>query len=116
MNNRVDGQKARSLVTQNALMLAAEKLIAEKGIQNVTKRAITLAAGQKNESVLQYHFQNLEGLIDEILKVRSIQTQEKRSELLAQLLCDTPETDLARYLQVNGTTPLFACKKGSGLL
>ena len=90
MDNRVDGQKARSLATQNALMLAAEKLIAEKGIQNVTKRAITSTAGQKNESVLQYHFQNLEGLIDEILKVRSIQTQEKRTELLDQLLPDTP--------------------------
>ena len=111
MNNRVDGQKARSLVTQNALMLAAEKLIAEKGIQNVTKRAITLAAGQKNESVLQYHFQNLEGLIDEILKVRSIQTQEKRSELLAQLLCDTSKPTLRDICKLMVLPPYLLARK-----
>ncbi len=111
MDNRVDGQKARSLATQNALMLAAEKLIAEKGIQNVTKRAITSTAGQKNESVLQYHFQNLEGLIDEILKVRSIQTQEKRTELLDQLLRDTPKPTLRDICKLMVLPPYLLAKK-----
>ncbi len=94
MNKIGDGQKARSFATQRALMHTAEQLIAEKGIQNVTKREITKAAGQKNESVLQYHFKNLEGLISAIIKARSVQTQEKRAELLDQLLSETAEPTL----------------------
>ena len=61
-----NGQKIRSLATQTALMDAAEILIAEKGIHNVSVKNIMRAAGQKNESALQYHFRNLQGLVDAI--------------------------------------------------
>jgi AcrR family transcriptional regulator len=94
MNMNEDGQRARSVATQHALMNAAEKLIAEKGIQNVTKREIVKAAGQKNESVLQYHFQNLEGLLKAIQQSRATQTQEKREEMLDQLLALTQKPTL----------------------
>ena len=40
-------------------MRAAEKLIAQAGVENVSIRKIIAAAGQKNESALQYHFKNL---------------------------------------------------------
>ena len=43
-------------------MHAAEKLIGERGMANVSIRDIVSAAGQKNESALQYHFKNLNGL------------------------------------------------------
>ena len=59
-------------------MRAAEQLIAERGIENVSIRDIVSAANQKNESVLQYHFKNLTGLIEAIQLTRSAQTQEKR--------------------------------------
>ena len=80
-----DGQKARSLTTQTSLMDTAEKLIAKNGIENVSIKEIVREAGQKNESVLQYHFKNLRGLIIAINARRNEQTQEKRAELLTEL-------------------------------
>ena len=65
-----DSRQARSDATKNALMRAAEKLIAERGIGNVSISDIVAAAEQKNQSALQYHFSNLGGLIDAVLAVR----------------------------------------------
>ena len=82
----INHRQARSAATQRALMHAAEKLIAERGIENVSIRDIVSTAGQKNESALQYHFKNLKGLINAIHTTRSIEIQNKRAELLARLL------------------------------
>lgn len=94
MNSKPDGQKTRSIATQKVLMLAAEKLIAEKGIHNVSIREIVNEAGQKNESALQYHFKNLQGLLNAIHAERNQQTQEKRTELLDELLSGGAEPGL----------------------
>jgi AcrR family transcriptional regulator len=77
--------KSRSLATQQSLREAAEKLIAKNGIRHVSIKEIVREAGQKNESALQYHFKNLQGLIAAIHAERSQQTHEKRAELLADL-------------------------------
>lgn len=90
----LDGQKSRSEATQKALMLAAEKLVAQKGIKNVSVKEIVKTAGQKNESALQYHFKNLQGLINSLEKYRSKQTQEKRESLLEELLADGTDPTL----------------------
>ena len=66
-------------------MRAAEKLIAERGIENVSIREIVDAAGQKNESALQYHFQNLNGLITALHASRDAEIRAKRSVLLQAL-------------------------------
>lgn len=66
-------------------MRAAEKLIAQRGMENVSIRDIVSAAKQKNESALQYHFKNFSGLINAIAKERAEQTQAKRAELLSAL-------------------------------
>jgi AcrR family transcriptional regulator len=66
-------------------MRAAEKLIADNGIENVSIRGIVEAAGQKNESALQYHFQNLNGLIKAIHASRNAEIQARRAVLLASL-------------------------------
>ena len=84
-DSRKTGQKSRSHATQKALMLAAEKLIAKKGLKNVSIKEIVKAAGQKNESALQYHFKSLQGLIDAILDLRGDQTKAKRAELVEAL-------------------------------
>jgi AcrR family transcriptional regulator len=59
-------------------MRAAEKLIAEKGIEGVTIRLILAEADQKNTSALQYHFKNLKGLIEAIHAERADEVQEAR--------------------------------------
>ncbi len=87
-------RQERSLTTQTALMDAAEALIAERGLENVSIRAIVAKAGQKNESALQYHFKSFQGLIVAIHKRRSTETQARRAELYAKLLAETPEPDL----------------------
>ena len=68
------------------LIQAAEELFAEKGLENVSIRAIILAAGQKNESVLQYHFGSKAGLVEAIHRYRSGQIDEQRFLLQAELL------------------------------
>jgi len=97
----VDGQKARSLATQTALMEAAEKLVARDGMQAISIKAIMREAGQKNESALQYHFKNLNGLITAIHRKRSAEIHEKRAELLDKLLTSGSEpevSDLCRMM------------------
>ena len=66
-------------------MRAAEKLIAQSGIENVSIRDIVQEAGQKNESALQYHFGNLTGLISALHAARDEQVQAKRQVYLAKL-------------------------------
>ena len=85
MNSPPNGQQIRSLATQTALMDAAETLIANNGAHRVTIKDIVREAGQKNESVLQYHFKNIQGLIAAIHQRRNQQICEKRSQMLKKL-------------------------------
>ena len=109
MSEIADNRRARGATTKNALMRAAEQLIAERGMENTSIREIVAAANQKNESALQYHFKNLSGLLDAIRDERSLQVQALRAEALAELpdnvtpdlrtLCSlmvTPTFELAR--------------------
>ena len=50
-SNRTDGQRTRSLNTQTALMEAAEKLVAKKGIENVSIKDIVRESGQKTNQL-----------------------------------------------------------------
>lgn len=89
-----DSRQARSDATKNALMRAAEKLIAERGIGNVSISDIVAAAKQKNQSALQYHFSNLGGLIDAVLQTRSEETHIRRAELIDVLLARSSQPSL----------------------
>ena len=80
-----NSRQPRSETTQIALMEAAEKLIAQHGAHHVTLKNIVIEAGQKNPSALQYHFQNLKGLLDAIHTRRRKQVQTKRAEMIAEL-------------------------------
>jgi len=94
MTSTPNGQKARSLSTQRSLMDAAEKLIARQGPHGVSIKDIVREAGQKNESALQYHFKNLQGLIDALHRRRHVQTHEQRARLLEALLERTRDPSL----------------------
>jgi AcrR family transcriptional regulator len=93
-NQSIDSRRARSEATKNALMRAAEKSIAEGGMENLSIREIVAVAGQKNESALQYHFKNLTGLLEAIHTERSEQVQAKRAELLSAVLEKSSEPSL----------------------
>lgn len=75
-------------------MRAAEKLIADKGLGQVSIREILGEAEQNNTSALQYHFGNLHGLIAAILDERAEETRMKRAEMMETLLSGTNEPEL----------------------
>ncbi len=85
-----ESRNKRADITRTSIMRAAEKLFAKHGIENVSVRAIINEAGQKNESALQYHFKNRQGLIDSINLFRQTQVDTKRGELYHALLSRTP--------------------------
>ena len=87
-------------------MRAAEKLIAEKGIENVTIRQIVAAAGQKNESALQYHFKSLPGLIEALRNERDAQVQARRASMLADMLAADPAPSLRQLCEIM-VRPMF---------
>jgi AcrR family transcriptional regulator len=51
------------------LVLAAERLVAERGVE-VPLRDIAVAAGQRNNSAVHYHFGSREGLFEAVLGER----------------------------------------------
>ena len=82
----MDSRKTRSQVTKQALMRAAESLIAQHGLVGISIREIVTRAGQKNESALQYHFGSLQGLVDAIHAERAEQIRAMRGQLIQALL------------------------------
>ena len=77
--------------TKERLLDHAEKMFATDGVFAVTNRQITEAAGQKNESALNYHFGTRNDLIITLLRRRSKELDAMRAELLAHL-GDRPTT------------------------
>jgi AcrR family transcriptional regulator len=65
-----------------ALILAAERLFAERGIEAVALRQINQAANQKNMSAAHYHFGSREGLVQAVLMHRWPDLDRRRGELL----------------------------------
>lgn len=61
--------------TRLAILRAAEKLFAERGVDAVSLREVSAAAGQANNSAVAYHFGDREGLIDAILERHSTPIQ-----------------------------------------
>jgi AcrR family transcriptional regulator len=81
-----DRSNSRGDATRLRLLLMAEELMAERGIESVPLRDIGVAAGQKNNAVVQYHFGDRESLIHEIIQHRATTSEANRVELLADLL------------------------------
>ena len=94
---------SRSENTRQALMRSAERLFAAQGLQNVTIRAIVEASGQKNESALQYHFGNREGLIREIHAYWADEIGRLRGVMLESLPTDAGLRDIVAFM----VTPPF---------
>jgi AcrR family transcriptional regulator len=86
--------------TRIALMTAAEALFGDQGIDAVGLRAISEAAGQKNNNAVQYHFGGKLELLDAILEWREGQLEPLRQALLAQGEAEGRLGDLRWLLRV----------------
>jgi AcrR family transcriptional regulator len=71
--------------TRLLILRKAEELFATRGIEAVPLRDIGVAAGQKNNVAVQYHYGDKENLLREITAHRVKATEQMRAELLADL-------------------------------
>ncbi len=85
--------------TRLRLILAAEKLFAERGIEAVSLREINITAGQKNSGASHYHFGSKDGLIEAIFLYRHAATSERRRELADALERDGLDADVRRLVE-----------------
>ena len=107
--------------TKLRLISSAEHLFADRGIEGVSLREINTAAGQRNSTALQYHFEDRYGLLRAVLRkhasavdvVRHVMLDEYQSSgrddlrALAEALVRPSATKLddpdggRAYLQIN---------------
>src|SRR3954470_24483153 len=73
--------------TPERILQAAERLFSERGIDAVSLREITTAAGV-NSAAAHYHFGSKEAVLEELFAQRARPIAQKREELLGQLKLD----------------------------
>jgi len=83
----------RAQLAMDKLMDAAERLYAEHGFAAVSIRQISDAAGQRNKSVVQYHFSNRDELIKAVI-ARHIGPVDRHRMAMLAALTDRPEVSL----------------------
>lgn len=86
--NGRDRPNARGDATRQLILMKAEELFATHGIEAVPLRDIGVAAGQKNNVAVQYHFGDRDSLLREITTYRARASEQVRAEQLADLLAD----------------------------
>jgi len=85
--------------TRRQLILAAEKLFAESGIDGVSLRQINVAAGQKNSSAAHYHFGSKIKLILSIYQTRMESVNQLREARLQQMEGDGTTDDIRSLIE-----------------
>lgn len=72
--------------TRRQLIVAAERLFAERGIEGVSLREINLEAKQRNTSAAHYHFGSKDALVDAIFEFRRSEIGQWRDDYLDELV------------------------------
>ena len=86
---RTDGRD-----TREHLLLTAERLFAQRGIDAVCVREILNEAGQRNKNAAQYYFGGREGLITALVTARSDALNRRREVLLDEIESSERRNDL----------------------
>ena len=79
------GTALKGSATRRQLILAAMRLMAEKGLEGVSLRSVNIAAGAKNSSAAHYHFRNRLGLIEAIIETLERDVAKVRSPYIEEL-------------------------------
>lgn len=85
--------------TRERLILAGERVFAERGIGAASLREIGAAAGQRNTAAAQYHFGTKEALIAAIFDFRMTEINARRLEMLARAQAEGRTGDLRSMLE-----------------
>src|SRR5918997_1169788 len=88
------GDDARS-----ALVEQAERLFAERGIEAVSLRDVSAAAGQRNHSAAQYHFADRAGLVAAVYDARMGEVNRRRHDHLAAIDADGRGHDVTAVVE-----------------
>ena len=101
------GTRADGRATAEQVVVAAERLFAERGVEAVSLREVAKAAISRNTGVAHYHFGGKEGLVRAIVARRAPGLNSRRAALLeaargraAELARPVPAEDLVRVLIV----------------
>lgn len=82
-----------------ALLEHAERLFAERGIEAVSLRDVSSAAGQRNHSAAQYHFSDRHGLVAAVYAARMGEVNVRRQGRLAALSHEGRADDLTALVE-----------------
>jgi AcrR family transcriptional regulator len=91
---RAPRRNSLGVATRERIILAAEELFAQRGILGPSLEEIGLAAGQRNKTVIQYHFGDRTGLVSAIVEYRSVVSQSRRAKMLAKIIAERREPDV----------------------
>lgn len=91
--------EARPVDTRTKIVLAAERLFAERGMAAVPLRDIVTAAGQRNASAIQYHFGPRPDLVTAVFQFRMGQVNDRRLEFLARMHATGRAADLRSLVE-----------------
>ena len=97
---------------RDRLLLAAERLVAERGV-DVPLRDVAVAAGQRNNSAVHYHFGSREGLFEAVLAERLAPVNAAMLAMLADLE-DASGDDDPRALVAVLVTPMATVPYADG--
>jgi AcrR family transcriptional regulator len=79
------GKSDRGSETRELLLITAERLFAEHGVEAVSNRQVSEAAGQSNNFAVGYHFGSKDDLVVAIVRRHSESIERRRTGLLAEL-------------------------------
>src|SRR6516225_7774246 len=85
----------RASSTQEAILVAAERLYAEHGMFAVSNRQVSEAAGQGNNAAVGYHFGTKTDLVRAIESKHRVPIEELRERMVSQTL---DSTDLREWV------------------
>ncbi|MFG1925307.1 TetR/AcrR family transcriptional regulator [Cryptosporangium sp. NPDC048952] len=75
----------RSEATRDAILSTAERLFAERGLNNVSNRQVSEAAGQGNNAAVSYHFGTKTDLVRAIIRRSNGPISERRQALVERV-------------------------------
>jgi len=85
--------------TAHKLLLTAERLFAEEGLDALSVRRISAEAGQRNNSALQYHFGSKDALLEALLEYRQGPINRRRVALLEGLQVQGRTTEVSALIE-----------------
>src|SRR5947209_19633461 len=86
--------------TRTAILDAAERLYAERGLDGGSLRQITEEAGQRNNAAVHYHFGGRDGLVRTLFETRWAELEERRAVMLADLDASARGDDVEELVRV----------------